>query len=129
MLKSKKFIIAAICAALCLTFSGCGNSSETKNEDTAEKQSTQQSEEAKDKESKDSGEKKESDAAKASNDENKLSEGSDKSGEIVPDVTMEEFADMTDEFNNTDDPERKEELRKELEKILNQMEEASAAAE
>ena len=35
-----------------------------------------------------------------------------------------EFESMVDEFNTTDDPERKEELRSELEKILAEAEEA-----
>ena len=126
MLKFKKYITAAICVALCLTFIGCGKTSESK---PAEKVQEQQSEEAKDKAANDSGDKKESDTDKSSDGENSSSEAADENNDNVPDVSMEEFADMTDEFNNTDDPERKEELRKEIEKILNQMENASKSAE
>lgn len=124
MLKSKKYIIASICAVLCLTFVGCGKASETKSAETAGDQEMHQSQKAND--SEDKGE---SYADKASDSEEKSDSGSQNYGEIVPDVTMEEFSEMTDEFNNTDDPERKEELRKELEKILDQMESASKTAE
>ncbi len=40
----------------------------------------------------------------------------------APDVTPEELGSMVDEFNNTDDPARKEELGKEITKILEQIE-------
>lgn len=45
----------------------------------------------------------------------------------APDITPEELGAMVDEFNNTDDPARKEELGKEITKILSQMEATTPA--
>lgn len=125
MIKSKKYIIAAICAALCLSFVGCGKKSEAKPEDTAETQNAEREES--EKAAGDSEDKKEAEpeADKAADSKSDASDNSDNGDEDLPVVTMDEFMDMTNEFNNTDDPERKEELRKEIENILNQLDEES----
>lgn len=119
-MKFKKTVLAILCVVLCLSAFGCGS----KNSGDDKKDSAQQTEQtdgnaAKDEQNKDNGlsDNKSSDNGGASAD----------SGQAPVIESGEELKSMVDEFNNTDDPEKKEELRKKLEAFLNQAEQQSAA--
>ena len=114
-MKFKKTVLAILCVVLCLSAFGCGS----KNSGDDKKDSAQQTEQtdgnaAKDEQNRDNG----------------LSDNksSDNSGQAPVIESGEELKSMVDEFNNTDDPEKKEELRKKLEAFLNQAEQQSAAS-
>lgn len=118
-MKFKKTVLTILCVVLCLSAFGCGS----KNSGDDKKDSAQQTEQtdgnaAKDEQNKDNG-----------SSDNKSSDNSGADGGQAPVIESgEELKSMVDEFNNTDDPEKKEELRKKLEAFLNQAEQQSAAS-
>ncbi len=137
-MKSKKLMIIALCAVMAMTAVGCGS----KNKSAAPEASTQQSETKNGDEkkadgqnngddeknsagsSKNQGEKSGNSGDSKKSDEAKESNGS--GSEQTEINTMDDLQGKVDEFNNTTDPERKEELRQELEKFIKQAEEQSA---
>lgn len=117
----KKVISLILCLMLVLSFSACGKKSDsTSDKGTVAEQKS------------DVKNKSEEDASddKTKNDTNKKSdnvESDDGSSEVnqLPVESAEQLEGMVNEFNNTEDPERKEELRKQLEEILKQAEQLS----
>ena len=121
-MKFKKTVLAILCVVLCLSALGqpaqrtaamikrYGGTDRTNGAAMA----------AKDEQNRDNGlsDNKSSDNGGASAD----------SGQAPVIESGKELKSMVDEFNNTDDPEKKEELRKKLEAFLNQAEQQSAAS-
>lgn len=116
----KKLLILVVCLMLALTTASCG--AKKNNSGTAPDTGSAQSSAA--------------DSDTAANDETdngknvqSNSDGKTEEAAEAPVIeSTEQLEGMIDEFNSTDNPERKEELRKQLEAILKQAEEASSAA-
>lgn len=114
-MKSKKLMIFAICAVMALTAVGCGSKNSSSDAAPSAQQSSGQNNSSDNKDSSDNGE--------------KAQDGENNSDEAKSDInTMDQLQDKVDEFNNTDDPERKEELRKELENFIRQAESDAVTA-
>ena len=129
-MKSKKLMIFAICAVMALTAAGCGSKNKSSDAAPSAQQSSSadsgQNNSSDNKDSSDSGEKTQSDEKNNGNDS---SGGANNSDEEKSDInTMDQLQGKVDEFNNTDDPERKEELRKELENFIHQAEKDAVTA-
>lgn len=127
-MKFKKTVLTILCVLLCFSMFGCGskNTADDGKKDSAQQtEQTEQSgakgEKDKDGDKKDSG--KSEDKAKNGGDEKTAD------GQAPVIESGEELKSMVDEFNNTDDPEKKEELRKKLEAFLNQAEQQSTTTE
>lgn len=121
----KKIISLLMCLMVIISLSACGKKNSTDSTSVSENADKAAVEQQKDndtdiKEEK-SADKSEEKAVKAESDNNNAADV-----EQLPVESAEQLESMVDEFNNTDDPERKEELRKELEKILQQAEKMSA---
>lgn len=123
-MKLKKTALMVLCVVMCLSAVGCGTGKTEDNQNKATQQTEQKN---------DNGKSENADADKDKNGDNKES-GADNGGESAdaeqaPVIESgEELKSMVDEFNNTDDPEKKEELRKKLEAFLNQAEQQSSEA-
>lgn len=130
-MKSKKLMIFAICAVMALTAAGCGSKNKSSDAAPSAQQSSsadsgQNNGSSDNKDSSDSGEKAQGDEKNNGNDS---SGGANNSDEEKSDInTMDQLQGKVDEFNNTDDPERKEELRKELENFIRQAEKDAVTA-
>lgn len=112
----KKALAVAMAALMLAAFSGCGDN----NEPGAEPKNAQTDIKKDDVKSEDDN-KKDEEALE------KKEEAASGNAEAAPQInSAEELEGIVNEFNETDDPERKEELRKQLEAILSQ---AEAAAE
>ncbi len=122
-MRLKKTVLMILCVLLCISAFGCG----TKKSDDNQNNSAQQTEQSDKPDNKDSSDKngKSADSAKAAD---KSAEGGADAGQAPVIESGEELKSMVDEFNNTDDPEKKEELRKKLEAFLNQAEQQSEAS-
>ena len=134
----KKFIFAiAALLAVAMMFTACGKKDEVKDEavtqtqqveedtnNTAEeKEEIAEQEVSEEKEESKSEEKVEEKAEKAETKEEKQEESTSQiTNEAGEPVTSEDFENLVDTFNNTDDEEAKEEARKQLEAILKQAE-------
>lgn len=108
----KRVISLLLCLMLVLSFSACGKKNEsTSDKGTVAEQKADGGHQTKEEKSSDN----KVDNAKSDN---------ETSSEVkqLPVESAEQLESMVDEFNSTDDPERKEELRKQLEEILNQAE-------
>lgn len=129
-MKSKKLMIFAICAVMALTAAGCGSKNKSSDAAPSAQQSSSadsgQNNSSDNKGSSDNGEKAQGDEKNNGNDS---SGGANNSDEEKSDInTMDQLQGKVDEFNNTDDPERKEELRKELENFIRQAEKDAVTA-
>lgn len=129
-MKSKKLMIFAICAVMALTAAGCGSKNKSSDAAPSAQQSgsadSGQNNSSDNKGSSDNGEKAQGDEKNNGNDS---SGGANNSDEEKSDInTMDQLQGKVDEFNNTDDPERKEELRKELENFIQQAEKDAVTA-
>ncbi len=129
-MKSKKLMIFAICAVMALTAAGCGSKNKSSDAAPSAQQSSSadsgQNNSSDNKGSSDNGEKAQGDEKNNGNDS---SGGANNSDEEKSDInTMDQLQGKVDEFNNTDDPERKEELRKELENFIQQAEKDAVTA-
>lgn len=114
----KKTIALILCVIMMSVFSACGDNDKNAGD---EKNSISTSDKAENSKS--------SNKSKDSENKSDAKTKSDAAAEGEASITQksgEEIVDMVNEFNETDDPERKEELRKELEVILSQMEEVSS---
>lgn len=113
----KKTLIFIVCAIIALSVVGCKT-----NKD--EKSTPDTKVETKDEKNINSSENLDK---KESEEKTEINEDTNTPSAEAPAVeSMEELEGMVNEFNTTEDPERKEELRKQLETILSQ---AEAAAE
>ena len=121
----KKIISLLMCLMVIISLSACGKKNSTDSKSASEKADKaaveQQMDNDTDIKEKKSADKSEEKTDKAESDNNNAADV-----EQLPVESAEQLESMVDEFNNTDDPERKEELRKELEKILQQAEKMSA---
>lgn len=126
-MKFKKTVLTILCVVLCLSAFGCGSKNNGGDNKKDSAQQTEQTEQngAKDEQNKD-GDKKDNGSSDNKSSDN--SGASADSGQAPVIESGEELKSMVDEFNNTDDPEKKEELRKKLEAFLNQAEQQSAAS-
>lgn len=129
-MKSKKLMIFAICAVMALTAAGCGSKNKSGDAAPSAQQSSSadsgQNNSSDNKGSSDNGEKAQGGEKNNGNDS---SGGANNSDEEKSDInTMDQLQGKVDEFNNTDDPERKEELRKELENFIQQAEKDAVTA-
>lgn len=129
-MKSKKLMIFAICAVMALMAAGCGSKNKSSDAAPSAQQSSSadsgQNNSSDNKDSSDNGEKAQGDEKNNGNDS---SGGANNSDEEKSDInTMDQLQGKVDEFNNTDDPERKEELRKELENFIQQAEKDAVTA-
>ena len=129
-MKSKKLMIFAICVVMALTAAGCGSKNKSSDAAPSAQQSSSadsgQNNSSDNKGSSDNGEKAQGDEKNNGNDS---SGGANNSDEEKSDInTMDQLQGKVDEFNNTDDPERKEELRKELENFIRQAEKDAVTA-
>ena len=129
-MKSKKLMIFVICAVMALTTAGCGSKNKSSDAAPSAQQSSSadsgQNNSSDNKDSWDNGEKAQGDEKNNGNDS---SGGANNSDEEKSDInTMDQLQGKVDEFNNTDDPERKEELRKELENFIRQAEKDAVTA-
>ena len=129
-MKSKKLMIFAICAVMALTAAGCGSKNKSSDAAPSAQQSSSadsgQNNSSDNKGSSDNGEKAQGGEKNNGNDS---SGGANNSDEEKSDInTMDQLQGKVDEFNNTDDPERKEELRKELENFIQQAEKDAVTA-
>ncbi len=99
----KKLISIILCVMLAMSVVACGKKTETKSgPDTVQSETANE------------------DEAKA---ETKGEADSSAETKVLPQTSANELEDKVNEFNTTEDPERKEELRKELEEFLKQAEE------
>ena len=129
-MKSKKLMIFVICAVMALTAAGCGSKNKSSDAAPSAQQNSSadsgQNNSSDNKDSSDNGEKAQGDEKNKGNDS---SGGANNSDEEKSDInTMDQLQGKVDEFNNTDDPERKEELRKELENFIRQAEKDAVTA-
>lgn len=123
----KKVLILTICALLIMPLAACGGD----NNSSADSQKADISQKADNKADAD-GAKKAADNSDDNTNEttvNKPSDKTDSADETPVLESAEELENMVNEFNTTDDPERKEELRSQLENILAQAEQQAASAE
>lgn len=125
----KKYLITVLCLVLLVCAAGCSKK-DNKEADTdlpaVSEKAEQKQEKANQKNKTESEEVKESESESAS---------AENTEEVIVDVpagteapvieSTEELENIVDEFNNTEDPVKKEELRKKLEAFLAQAEEAS----
>ena len=123
-------MIFAICAVMALTAAGCGSKNKSSDAAPSAQQSSSadsgQNNSSDNKGSSDNGEKAQGGEKNNGNDS---SGGANNSDEEKSDInTMDQLQGKVDEFNNTDDPERKEELRKELENFIQQAEKDAVTA-
>ena len=119
----KKAIIFAVCATLALSAVGCKNYKD-------EKSAPDTKVETKDEKSINGAEKTEKQEADKKTEVNEdITTSSESSAETPVLESAEELEGMVNEFNTTEDPERKEELRKQLEAFLSQAEAAVKTAE
>lgn len=111
----KKIITLILCLLLAISVSACKDNAEKSNNTAGGENKVEEK-----------GSFDTADDEKSSNEANAEDKKSDGETNAEVNVTGEEVIDMVNEFNETDDPERKEELRKELEAILSQMDEAAS---
>lgn len=114
----KKFLMLALCMLMVLTAVGCGRD-EAKEADI--KGNTEQNQKA------EADTDKGKDAVVEKN-ENETTNSSSETKQVVVE-SAENLEEIIDEFNTTTDPDRKDELRKELEKIFAEAENAARQAE
>lgn len=128
----KKVLIFTICALLIMSLAACGGDKNSVP-DTQKADIGQKAEDKTDVGgTKESADNSDDNGKSDQTNENAVNESSDKadSADEAPVVeSAEELENMVDEFNTTDDPERKEELRSQLEKILAQAEQQAASAD
>ena len=113
----KRIVSLLVCLMLVLSFSACGKKSDngkTSDESINTEQKADSENQTKEEERSDN---------KADNAES----DNEVSSEVkqLPIESAEQLESIVDEFNSTDNPERKEELRKQLEEILKQAEQIS----
>lgn len=107
----KRLLALLLCLVIAVSVAGCGKDKEKSAENESGSAQVQSEEK--------------SGAEAETGKEEKADENSAQAVEI-PLESAEELSEIVDEFNNTDDPEVKEELRKKLEAIFAQVEAASA---
>lgn len=130
--KFKKILLAALCSALCISAFGCGSAEDKKSETNTSVSETQDKAEEADKKNASDTDVKSEENKSENKSEEKSSKESDNttSTEEAPVIeSSEQLESMVDEFNTTEDPERKEELRQQLESFLAQAEAQSATVE
>ena len=113
----KRIISLLVCLMLVLSFSACGKKSDngkTSDESINTEQKADSENKTKEEENSDN---------KADNAE--LDGEASSEVKQLPVDSAKQLENMVNEFNSTDDPERKEELRKQLEEILKQAEQLS----
>ncbi len=111
----KKILSLLLCVMIVMSFAACGKKDEglkntsgaIQSEDVTKEDNAEGIDKAEDKTDEKAAESNEEDASET---------------QVLPSTTAEELEGMVDEFNTTEDPERKEELRKELEEFLKQAE-------
>lgn len=108
-MKKKKLLILALCALMAVSAVGCGKG-DTTSSDTSPQ--TEAADNTKNGDSKKNAEDKDKGKAK---DEAKPEEDYEYE-------TTDELMSAVDEFNNTDDPDRKAELGEEIQKFIDQVE-------
>ena len=125
----KRIISLIVCLFIAISVSACGKNNDSgemsdfkKPDETVE--NSQQNSDAEENDKKTSGESEKKSDAEVSQDESVSNENAADVRQLPVD-NAEQLEKMVDEFNNTDDPNRKEELRKELEEILKQAEQMS----
>ena len=101
----KKLLSIILCVVIAMSFVACGKKTETKNTPDV-KHSDDVKTDVQNNENKD---------------DEKKTDASDET-QVLPQQTASDLENKIDEFNTTEDPERKEELRKELEEFLKQAE-------
>lgn len=112
-MKKKKLLILALCALMAVSAVGCGKG-DTTSSDTSDQ--TEAADTSKDGDSKKSSEDKDKEKKKdKSKDEAKPEENYDYE-------TTDELMSAVDEFNNTNDPDRKAEIGEEIQKFIDQVE-------
>lgn len=134
--KFKKILLAALCSALCISAFGCGSAEDKKSETNTSVSETQDKAEEADKKNASDTDVKSEENKTENKSENKSEEKSSKESENTTSTeeapvieSSEQLESMVDEFNTTEDPERKEELRQQLESFLAQAEAQSATVE
>lgn len=113
----KRVISLLLCLMIVLSFSACGKKGD--NENTSDKSiKTEQ---------KANGENQTKEEERSDNKADNAESDNEVSSEVkqLPIESAEQLESIVDEFNSTDNPERKEELRKQLEEILKQAEQIS----
>ena len=114
-----------MCLMVIISLSACGKKNSTDSTSASEKADKAAVEQQMDNDT-DTKEEKSADKSEEKTDKAESDNNNAADVEQLPVESAEQLESMVDEFNNTDDPERKEELRKELEKILQQAEKMSA---
>ena len=107
----KKLLVLLLCLVMAASVAGCGKEKSAENESGSAQVQNEEKSGAEAEASKEEKEEKE-DVPSAQVTE-------------IPLESAEELTEIVEEFNNTDDPELKEELRKKLEDIFAQVEEAA----
>lgn len=130
--KFKKILLAALCSALCVSAFGCGSSEDKKSETNTNVSETKDKAGDADKKNASDTDVKSQENKTENKSEEKSSKESDNAANTqeAPVIeSSEQLESMVDEFNTTEDPERKEELRQQLESFLAQAEAQSATVE
>lgn len=119
----KKILVLLLCLTVLFAFSACGKKDNVK----VEPNGVTSTEEKVEEKATEAVEEKATDTEKTVNDD--AEEAETEEFEPVVIESAEDLNAIVEEFNETDDEERKEELRKELEKIFAQAEAAAAKSE
>lgn len=130
--KFKKILLAVLCSTLCISAFGCGSAEDKKSKTNSNVSETQDKAEDTDKKNASDTDVKSQENKTENKSEEKSSKESDNttSTQEAPVIeSSEQLESMVDEFNTTEDPERKEELRQQLESFLAQAEAQSATVE
>lgn len=116
----KKILVLLLCMTVVLTFAACGKKD---NVEVKPNEATSIEQNAEEKKA-ESAEKESTDTGKSADEDTKETEVEEPEPVVIE--SAEDLNAIVEEFNETDDEERKEELRKELEKIFAQAEAAAA---
>ena len=113
----KKLLVLLLCLVMAVSVVGCGKDKGKVEEKKPSSTQVQTEEKA--------VEKAEKEAKAEKTEETEEADGSEAMVTEIAPESAEALADIVNEFNNTDDPEVKEELRKKLEEIFAQAEAAA----
>lgn len=119
----KKILVLLLCLTVVFSFAACGKKDNVEvkpNEATSIENNPEEKKV-------ESADKKETDTEKNADEDTKETEVEELETVVIE--SAEDLNAIVEEFNETDDEERKEELRKELEKIFAQAEAAAAKSE
>lgn len=114
----KKLLVLLLCLVTAVSAVGCGKDKGKAEEKKPSSTQVQTEEKAVEKADNDEKSENTGNIEETDGDEAEVTE--------IPLESAEELSEIVDEFNNTDDPEVKEELRKKLEEIFAQAEAAAA---